>query len=108
MSNRITEKDLRNLVRILNEETGNPTEYYNSELKKCNPGNFHLDIAYGGFALCQTCNTSGGSRNVIGRGTKSELYNQIHTFRAGIWYGKELSEKATRAPSAILEVDAVR
>lgn len=93
MSNRITEKDLKNLVRILNEETGNPTEYYNSELKKCNPGNFHLDIAYGGFALCQTVNDGGGSKNVIGRGTKAELYSQIQTFRAGIWFERQQHEK---------------
>lgn len=93
MSNRIIEKDLKNLVRILNEETGNPVDYFDSEKKRCNPGNFHLDIAYGGFALCQTCNAAGGSANIIGRGTKAELYNQIQTFRAGIRYGKELAGK---------------
>jgi hypothetical protein len=93
MSNRITEKDLRNLVRILNEETGNPVEYVNSETRKCNPGNFHLDIAYGGFALCQTVNDGGGSKNVIGRGTKAELYNQIQTFRAGMQYARDNAKK---------------
>lgn len=91
MNRRITDKDLSNLIRILNEETGNPVDYFDSEKKKCNPGNFHLDSAYGGVALCRTCNDAGGASNIIGRGTKQWLYDQIQTYRAGIRFGRELT-----------------
>lgn len=85
----ITEKDLRNLVRILNEETGNPVEYIDKETRRCNPGHFHLDIAYGGYALSRTCSDSGGASNIIPRGTKRELYDRIQSFRDGIYYAKQ-------------------
>jgi hypothetical protein len=87
MRDRITEKDLKNLCHILNEETGNPVDYFNKETGKCNPGNFHIDFAYGGTKLVQTCNESGGIREVTyGFQTKRKTYDAIQQFRADLHY----------------------
>lgn len=86
---RITEKDLCNLCRILNEETGNPVEYFNKETSTCNPGNFHIDYAYGGCRLAQTCNSGGGERNIThGYMPKRTTYDAIQQFRCGINFAK--------------------
>ena len=93
MRARITEKELKNLARILNEETGNPVDYFNKETGKCNPGNFHIDFAYGGTKLVQTCNNGGGCRDITsGFQTKRETYDRIQQFRAGMHF--EQSRKA--------------
>lgn len=91
---RITEKDLKNLVRILNEETGNPVEYFNMETRRCNPGNFHLDWAYGGVKLVQTCNEGGGCKTITeGYNSKRVTYDLIQQFRSGIRYQQQLAKE---------------
>lgn len=90
MRDRITEKDLKNLCRILNEETGNPVDYFNEETKECNPGNFHIGFAYGGTKLVQTCNKDGGTHDITyGFQTKRATYDAIQQFRAGLHYAQE-------------------
>ena len=89
MRDRITEKDLRNLARILNEETGNPVDYFNEETGRCNPGNFHIDFAYGGSKLVQTCNSGGGIRDITsGFMPKRVTYDAIQQFRSGMHFAK--------------------
>lgn len=83
---RITQAMLNRQVGLLNQETGNPAEYYTDG--KANVGNYHLDGAYGSVSLVQTCNESGGVRTIFGFGAKRELYNQIQAFRMGLASGK--------------------
>lgn len=87
---RITEKQLEMKIKHLNEITNNPVASYKNEGSKytAQVGNYHLDIAYGGYALCQMANASGGAHNIIDRCTKRELYNQITQLIAGIQIGK--------------------
>lgn len=83
---RITDKDLEAVVRRLNIETGSPVEsYVKDETGKfrSQPGNYHLDYAYGGVAVDRMVGTSGGVTVVIERGTKRETYEKLHAFLRG-------------------------
>ena len=75
MATRITRHDLDNLVRYLNDELPDH--------------DFAIDGAYGGVKLT----SHSGSRDVstIGFGTKRELYEWIHAFRAGL-YARETAK----------------
>lgn len=89
---RITEKQLYARIKYLNELTGNPVDSYkmvNSHYH-AQIGNYHLDIAYGGYALNQMYNDNGGVTQVIMRCSKRELYNQINRLIDGIAIGKGL------------------
>lgn len=85
---RITEKDLENLVHRINTAAGTPLTYSTKGGEKfvANISNYHLDYAYGGVKLVQTVNEGGGIRNVStgGYGTKRELYHQLTAYLAGI------------------------
>lgn len=86
---RITEKDLLNIVTRINRAAGTPLTYNDKQPDgkfKANIGNYHLDFAYGGVRLVQTQNEGGGIRNVTtgGYGTKRELYHQMLAYLAGI------------------------
>ena len=91
---RITEKQLKGIVKRLNELTGNPTETYTKIDDKfiANIGNYHLDSAYGGHSLVQLSNDGGGVRSVsnIGFAPKRELYNWIYAYIQGVETRKEL------------------
>ena len=81
---RITERQLKGSIERLNIITGNPVEPYisNPETKRYEPqaGCYHLDIAYGGYRLVRMSSKTGcsGVSDITGRGTKRELYEQIH------------------------------
>ena len=83
---RITEKDLQNLVQRINTATGNPQRYAHPTSGKAQIGHYHLDYAYGGVKLVQTMNDGGGIRNVStgGYGTKRLLYRQLTAYLAGV------------------------
>lgn len=85
MSNRITQKDLEWLVKIINNRAKSPQEPYN-EARQANIGNYHLDYAYGGVKLVRMCNEHGGIRTISsgGYGTKRELYNWMEAFLYGL------------------------
>jgi len=91
---RVTKKDLENIVLQINEATGNPTMPYtrqeNGKLK-ANVGNYHLSWAYGGVCLEQMSNEGGGVRTVLYTGytTKSRLMDALQAYLAGIEKGKE-------------------
>ena len=85
---RITEKDLKNTIDRINKVTGKPMEPYSKDKDgkiTGNIGNYHLDCAYGGYALHQMINEHGGIRQLFpGHGTKRELYNQMHAYLGGL------------------------
>ena len=58
---------------------------------RANPGNYHLDWAYGGVKLVKMCNEGGGIQCITTSGytTKSALYNEMQAFIAGLneWKG---------------------
>lgn len=85
---RISEKDLENVVLRINRAAGTPLTYATSigNDRVINIGHYHLDFAYGGVKLVQTMNHGGGIRNITtsGYGTKRELYHQLHAYLAGI------------------------
>jgi len=86
--NRITMKDLEQVVRIINRETGNPETSYTREGDKfkANIGNYHLDGAYGGWSLEQMTNEGGGVDDTLrcGHVSKRELYNRMKAFLDGL------------------------
>ena len=88
MSNRITQKDLENRVRTINELTGSPIEPSTREngVYKSNPNNYHLSYAYGGVTLYRMSNEGGGVNTPLSCGyvTKRELYGLLGSFINGI------------------------
>lgn len=84
---RITKNDLQAAVNLINRITGNNQEPYRREAEglRANVGNYHLSGAYGGWALEQMVNESGGVRDVFQSGhmTARELFDRIHAFRCG-------------------------
>ena len=88
---RITEKQLQAVVDLINRETRSPEKSWITVDGKniAQPGNYHLDWAYGGVQLARMSNTGGGVSIVIsGFGTKRELYDKMHAFRAGLQVAK--------------------
>jgi hypothetical protein len=73
MADQITMDRLRNLVRILNQETNHAMDY-------------SLESNYGGIRLVRERE----SIDVSPRLKKSDLYEWIHAYRQGIAVGKEL------------------
>ena len=90
---RITEKMLQQMVKVLNNQAGTPQEPYTkgSDGKYTPNANcYHLDHAYGGVGLCQMCETGTGVRSIIGgHMPKRELYDRLRAFIDGIAVGKE-------------------
>lgn len=85
---RITQKDLENVVARINSVTKSPSETVTKKGKlfSWNINNYHLDYAYGGVKLVRTCNKHGGISTIStgGFGTKRELYNWMQAYLAGI------------------------
>ena len=88
MTNRITEKQLQAVVDRINIATGSPIASYVEIDGKftAQPGNYHLDGAYGGWKLSRMSNQGGGTSDVFHSGfcTKRELYDQLHAFLRGL------------------------
>lgn len=84
---RINQADLYNVLRRINDTTGNQQEAWTKQEDgtfKANPGTYVLDWAYGGVQLAQLVNDGGGERNITGRGTKRETYHKMHAFLNGL------------------------
>lgn len=79
-------KEVRLLIKTLNEATGNPVDPWVRTEKKFEAqiGNYHIDAAYGGFSLYQMSDKGGGCRDVSTRGTKKELATFIRAMLKGI------------------------
>lgn len=75
---RITMKDLETLVRLINEETGSPTEGYK-------PNQYMLDGAYGGWKLVRKCADNAGIREITsGYVPKRDLYHRLQSILTGL------------------------
>ena len=90
---RITIRHLRTLCVRLNNMTNMPLEAYRKEGNGYvpNPGNFHIDEAYGGYALYRMSMEGTGETDVLKTGHTSarNLYEQIHAFIRGIDFVKD-------------------
>lgn len=89
MSQRITLANLEAVVRRINIMTKSPLEPYTKGKNgkyKANIGNYHLDGAYGGYALHRMDSEGGGVQDVlrVGHVSKPDLYYQLHSFIAGL------------------------
>jgi hypothetical protein len=83
---RITLKDLQKLVDRINTIKGVPLKPWEDKDGKfaANIGNYHLDGAYGGYALHQMMTTGGGIKDILtGHMTKRDLYNRMQAFICG-------------------------
>lgn len=78
MKQRITNRQLENMVEAINTVYGHAIEPYTDG--KANIGTYYIDGAYGGVKLVQLVSDGGGVRNVSpnGYGTKRELYTFLN------------------------------
>ena len=81
---RITEKQLENLVSYLNTITNSPQKYRGDN--GINIGHFSISHAYGGVCLHRTVNDRGGITCPLmgGHVSKRALFNEMHAFIKGI------------------------
>lgn len=90
---RIKISDLENIVERINDITGSPQETWERDgagVLKSNIGNFHLDGAYGGWALHQIMSEGGGVHDIFhGHYTKKELYWKMQAFLLGMRQAEE-------------------
>ena len=71
----VKQKDLEKMVNLINSLTESPKKPYSENVNgkfQANPGNYHLDFAYGGVRLCRMTE-GGGSTDISDRHTKKEL-----------------------------------
>ena len=96
---RITIKNLERLVETFNRETGSPMAYSTATNQpfQANVGHYHIDAAYGGYALVRTVNTSGGECTILIRGTAGDLYERMHAWLAGWRAAREQSQSQQAA-----------
>lgn len=89
---RITRADLDGAVDLLNRIAGTPTRPYRFGTRTPNIGHYHIDNAYGGWALHQMVNEAGAERDIFNMGhmPARELYNLIHAYRKGMETRQEL------------------
>ena len=87
---KITKADLENTVDRINKATGSPTASYTKteDGYKANPGNYHLNWAYGGCQLVRMCNNGGITDITQGFDTKANLYYQMRAYLNGILDGR--------------------
>lgn len=85
--------DLENLVERINDASGNTHTTWERDgagVLKSNIGNYHLDGAYGGWALHQIMNESGGVHDIFhGHYTKKELHSKMQAFLLGMRQAEE-------------------
>ncbi len=93
MTDRITNAHLNGLCHRLNVCTGNPRTYCQSaDRYTANVGHYYIaraNRAYGGVALYQVVNESGGVVDVLRSGhvTKRDLWNRMQAFLRGFELG---------------------
>lgn len=88
MTSRITLRDLEALAFRINQAAGTPTQPYTKDAEgnyHANPGNYHLDQAYGGVKLVQMVGDAGGVSDITtGYVSKRECWDQMQAFLAGL------------------------
>lgn len=102
MTRRITNADLHDRIRTINELSGTPLEPYSrdEESKRIvhNAGCYHLSLAYGGAALHQIDPVSGsGVLDVfrVGHVPKRDLLARLDAFIAGILAERDRANSPT-------------
>ena len=85
---RITLKRLESIVGRINSVLDMPESPYAAQRDDrgglvANAGNYHLEMAYGGYRLVRMCE-GGGTRDISPRGTKRETYEYCRAFLDGI------------------------
>jgi len=98
---RVTERDLHWVVKRLNEVTGNSVLSHTVVDGKyvVNVGHYHIDHAYGQVKLVQYCTDGAGTRDVTSRGSKPEIYREIHRYMDG--YIQAQRDAARRKPRLV-------
>ena len=82
---RMTRAKVEALIARLNAITGSPAEPYSKGADgkfTANPGNYHIEGAYGGHKLARIANPSGGSSDPLNTGFVSwrKLYDAIDNY----------------------------
>ena len=94
MEERITQKNLENLVARINKMMNAPeaawTKHENGKYTS-NDGHYCLDYAYGGVKLARMSGSAGGQDDISRTGfvSKRELYEWMQAFLEGIWQTKK-------------------
>lgn len=82
---------MQRIIERINIATGSPTAPYTRMADgkhRANVGNYHLDNAYGGYALVRTTSEQGSIMRITdGYMPKRELYNMLFVFIRGIEIG---------------------
>ena len=85
---RITQKDNEAVCERINRITGSPLKTWERKGEKnvSAIGNYHLDGAYGGWALHRIVSDGGGVDDVFrcGHVSKRELYDRMQAFISGL------------------------
>ena len=88
---RITDKDLDNMVKRINAAAGTPMNGWtqpslHSSQHVANVGHYAISSAYGGSQMVQIVNEGGGERTISSGGyvPKRELYHQMQAYLRGI------------------------
>ena len=92
---RITLASLQCVVDQINKATGSPLHTWTESktgMITANPGNYHLDGAYGGWQLQRICNSGGGVDLPFQSGfvSKRDLLTLLQAFLAGVQHAKEI------------------
>lgn len=106
MTQRITMKQLEKLCNRINKVAGTPLTYCDKVGQmpfKANIGHFHIDAAYSGVRLVQTCNEGDGIRSFTGYLTKRELFYAMHAFIEGLLQKESIIYKCVRCNTSIVE-----
>lgn len=80
---------LEALCNRINEITNSPLASYSKDAQgkfHANPGNYHLDGAYGGWMVCRMSNMGGGTSHAIGSShmPKRQLEMMMRSFISGL------------------------
>lgn len=94
MNNRVSIKDLEAIVSRINRITGSPEASYVKDAAgkyTAQIGNYHLDGAYGGYALHRMVSEGGAVSDVlhVGHVSKRELQRLMFAFISGIEVERE-------------------
>lgn len=96
---RITNQRLENRVALLNRILKRPEQPWSRKTGtlKANIGNLHISGAYGGVALNEMMNTSGGVHDISGFGHQSK--RELDTFISGMLAGAGAKKGHAKNPS---------
>ena len=102
MSNRITKKDLENLLSRINafvgaENNGEAWTKNSDGQYRANVGTYVLDYCYGGVRLAQLTTKSGAERDITNLGTKQETYYRMYAFLKGLEACSKLHSETDRS-----------